>query len=73
MIGAAFRYIYAHGLRDSIIAKCHQEIGLMVAGAPVHQRSDICLTGEEDLAIRQAILRWLQEREQSKHKSVCFE
>ncbi len=70
MIDAAHYYIYDHGLRDSIIAKCYQEIGLIVAGAPVHQRSDIYLTGEEDLAMRQAILRWLREREQSKDKSV---
>ena len=37
MIDAAHQYIDATSMRDSIITKCYQELGMIVAGAPVHQ------------------------------------
>ena len=70
MIDAAHQYIDADGLRDSIIAKCYQELGLIVVGAPVHQRANIKLTGQEVLAMRKAIHQWRREKKQSKDKSV---
>jgi len=69
MNDAAHQYIDANGLRDSIIAKCYQELGLIVAGAPVHQRADINLTGQEAEAMRKAIHRWRREKKRSRDKS----
>ena len=70
MIDAAHQYIDGNGQRDSIIAKCYQELGLIVAGAPVHQRADINLTGQEVLALRKAIHQWRREKKQSRDESV---
>ena len=69
MIDAAHQYIDANGLRDSIIAKCYQELGLIVAAAPVHQRADISLTGQEAEAMRKAIHRLHREKKRSRDKS----
>ena len=46
MVDAAHQYIGQTGTRNAIIAKCYQEIGLIVAGAPVHQRVAISLTDQ---------------------------
>ena len=70
MIDAAHQHIDATGIRDSIIAKCYQELGLIVVDAPVHQRADITLTGQEAEAMRKAIHLWLRERKRSRDKSV---
>ena len=39
MIDAGHQYIDNTGVRDGVIAKCHQEIGLLVAGARQKSRS----------------------------------
>jgi len=70
MIDAANQYIDAPGTRDNIIAKCHQELGLVVAGAPVYQRAAITLTNHEVLAMRQAIHRWRRAKKRSRDQSV---
>ena len=70
MIDAAHQHIDAKGIRDSIIAKCYLELGLIVAGAPVHQRAHITLTDQEAETMRKAILRWLREKKQSRDKIV---
>ncbi len=62
MIDAATQYIEAPNLRDSIISKCHQEIGLLVVGAPPWQRAAINLNPEEVKALASAIHRRRQER-----------
>ena len=63
-------HIDATGTRDSIIAKCYQELGLIVAGEPVHQRAHITLTDQEAEAMRKAINRWQREKKQSRDKLV---
>ena len=55
MITAADHYIEATDVRDSIIAKCHWEIGMVVCDAPDHQRSAIKLTPQETKALNKAI------------------
>lgn len=65
MIDVAHQYIDSTGVRDSIIGKCYLVLGLIVAGAPVHQRKRITLTPQEDAAMRQAILQWREETKQS--------
>ena len=65
LIDAAHRYIDATSVRESIIAKCYQELGLIVADAPVHQRANITLTSQEAEAMRKAVQRWRQEKKQS--------
>ena len=55
IITAADHYIEATGVRNSIIAKCHWEIGLVVCDAPDHQRSAIKLTPQETKALNSAI------------------
>ena len=70
MIDAAHQYIDTAGIRDSIIAKCYQEFGLIVAGAPAHQRARITLTDQEAEAMRKAIHRWLREKKRSRAKFV---
>ena len=70
MIDAAHQYIDTTGIRDSIIAKCYHELGLIVAGAPAYQRADINLTGKEAEAMRKAIHRWLREKKRSRDKFV---
>jgi hypothetical protein len=69
MIDAARQYIDADIVRESIIAKCYQELGMIVAGAPVHQRANITLTEQEAAAMRKAIQRWRQEKKQIRNKS----
>ena len=68
MIDAAHQYIDADGLRQGITAKCHQELGLIVARAPVHQRADVNLTGQEVMAMRKAIHQWRWEKKESRDK-----
>ena len=70
MIDAAHQHIDATGIRDSIIAKCCLELGLIVAAAPLGQRSHITLTGQEAEATRKAIHRWHREKKQSCGKLV---
>ncbi len=67
LIDAAHQYIDATSVRESIIAKCYQELGLLVAGAPVHQRASISLNYLEAEAMRKAIQQWLQVKKQSKN------
>ncbi len=55
IITAADHYIEATDVRNSIIAKCHWEIGLVVCDAPDHQRSAIKLTPQETKALNNAI------------------
>ena len=55
MITAADHYIEATDVRDSIIAKCHWEIGMVVCDAPEHQTSAITLTPQEIKALNNAI------------------
>ena len=62
LIDAAHQHIDATNVRESVIAKCYQELGLIVAGAPVHQRANITLTHQEAEAVRKAIHRWRQEK-----------
>ncbi len=69
LIDAAHQYIDATSVRDSIIAKCYQELGLILADAPVYQRANITLNDQEAEAMRMAIHRWHQEKQQSKSKS----
>ena len=69
MIVVAQQYIDANGLRDSIIGKCYQELGLIVTGAPVHQRANITLTDLEAESLRKAIHQWRQEEKQSRIKA----
>ena len=69
LIDAAHQYIDATSVRESIIAKCHQELGLIVADAPVHQRANIALTYQEAEAMRKAVQRWRREKQQSRDKS----
>lgn len=58
MINAVNKYTdEATGIRDQLIAKCHQEIGLIVIDAPVSQREGITLTEQEERALRDAVLR----------------
>ncbi len=61
MIDAATQYIEAPNLRDSIISKCHQGIGLLVVAAPPLQRVAINLTNEEVRALVSALRRRKQE------------
>ena len=69
LIDAAHQYIDATKVRESVIAKCYQELGLIVADAPVHQRANITLNDQEAVAMRKAIHRWRQEKEQSRAKT----
>jgi hypothetical protein len=69
LIDAARQYIDTASIRESIIAKCYQELGMIVAGAPVYQRANITLTDQEAQAMRKAILRWRQKRKQTRTKS----
>ncbi len=69
LIDAAHQYIDVPSVRESVIAKCYQELGLIVAGAPVYQRANIALNEQEAEAIRKAIQRWRQEKKQSGIKS----
>jgi hypothetical protein len=69
LIDVARQYIDVASVRESIIAKCYQELGMIVSGAPVHQRASITLTNEEDVAMRTAIQRWRQESKRSGNKS----
>ncbi len=68
MIDVAHQYIDSVGIRDSIIGKCHLELGLIVAGAPIGQRKGITLTPQEATAMRKAILQWHKETKQSGEK-----
>ena len=63
MIDAARRYIEAKDLRDSIISKCHQEIGLVFMGASTQKRAAIGLTPQETTAISSALSSWRAENE----------
>jgi hypothetical protein len=69
LIDAAYQYIDAANVRESIIAKCYQELGMIVAGAPVHQRANITLTNQEAEAMRKAIQRWRLEKKRSRNES----
>ncbi len=55
MIEAAQNYVEVPDMRDSIIAKCHWEIGLVVCDAPIQKRSAIKLTSQEITALNNAI------------------
>ncbi len=68
IIDVAHQYIDSTGIRDSIIGKCHLELGLIVAGAPVHQRKGITLTPQEAAEMRKAILQWRNDMKQSEEK-----
>lgn len=70
MIDVADQYIDATSLREGIIAKCYQELGLIVVDAPVHQRADISLTDREAAAMRKAIHRWRRERKSVRDNSL---
>lgn len=70
MIDAAHNYIDATSIRESIVAKCDQELGLIVAGAPIHQRANINLTGQEAEAMRKAIHCWRREKKRSRDNFV---
>ncbi len=58
MIEAAHQYIESPDVRNGVIAKCHQEIGLVMVGAPTHQRAAIRLTSQESAAILHAVRSW---------------
>ena len=62
MIDVANQHIDAKGLRESIIAKYYQELGLIVVDAPVQQRANVSLTDREAASMRKAIHRWRRER-----------
>jgi hypothetical protein len=69
LIDAARQYIEDASIRESIIAKCYQELGMIVAGAPVHQRANITVTNQEAAAMRKAIQRWRQGKKRSRTTS----
>ena len=69
LIDAVRQYVDAIPLRQSIIAKCHQELGLIVASAPVNQQEGITLTDQEAEAMRKAIQRWRRDKKQSRAKT----
>ena len=58
MINAARQYIQVPDVQREIISKCHQEIGLILAGSPPHQRAAIKLTHSESKAILDAVRSW---------------
>ena len=58
MIHAAHQYIQVPDEQREIISKCHQKIGLILAGSPPHQREAIKLTHSESKAILYAVRRW---------------
>ena len=58
MINAARQYIQVPDVQREIISKCHQEIGLILAGSPPHQRAAIKLTHAESEAIIYAVRSW---------------
>ncbi len=62
IIEVATQYIEARPLREGIIAKCHREIGLLVALAPPQQRAAVQLTPEEVRALALAFHRRRPER-----------
>ncbi len=64
IIDVAHHYIEAPDIRDSIIAKCHWEIGLVVCEAPDHKRATIKLTPQETKALNKAI----QQRQASRYE-----
>ncbi len=68
MIDAAHQHIDDKGIKDSILAKCYQVLGLIVAGAPVDQRAHITLTDQEAETMRKAIHRWHRDKKQSRDK-----
>ena len=70
IIDAAQRYIDQIGVRDGVIAKCHQEIGLLIVGAPVHQRASITLNDDEKTAVRKAVKSWRRARKKSRSESA---
>jgi hypothetical protein len=70
MIDATRQYIETPGVRDSIVAKCYQEIGLLVTGTPYCQRAEVHLTHQEVVALAAAIRRWQLEDEHSQDKSM---
>ncbi len=62
MIDVATQYIEAPHVRDSIISKCHQGIGLLVASTGAQQEAAINLTREEVRALVSAVQRRRQIR-----------
>jgi len=58
MINAARQYIQVPDVQREIISKCHQEIGLILADSPPHQRAAIKLAHSESKAIFDAVQRW---------------
>ena len=67
MIDAIHHYIDdATPIRGQLIAKCHQEIGLIVIGAPVQQREAITLSEQEASALRNAVLQWRKAKKRAK-------
>jgi hypothetical protein len=54
MIEAAQHYVEVPNMRDSIIAKCHWEVGLLVCAAPIQDRANIKLTRQEVTALNHA-------------------
>ena len=58
MINAARQYIKVPDVQREIISKCHQQIGLILAASPPHQREAIKLTHRESKEIRDAIRHW---------------
>jgi hypothetical protein len=70
MIDAALQYIELPGVRDSIVAKCHQEIGLLVTDASYCDRAEIHLTHQGVMTLAAPIRRWRLEEERSRDKST---
>ena len=62
------KYMDAPDLRDSIVSKCHQEIGLLLVGAPEQART-IKLTEIETKAINAVVRKWRREKHQLKSRA----
>ena len=63
MIEIASQYVEDPGLRDAIVSKCHQEIGMLVAGIPIHAKVNVNLTNRETTALVRAVRNWRRDQE----------
>ena len=62
MIDISTKYIDDPDLRKSILSKCHQEIGLLIVGAPDQART-VEFTEIESKAINAVVRRWRREKQ----------
>ncbi len=65
IIGITTKYIDAPDIKNSIVSKCHQEIGLLLIGAPEQART-VELTEIESKALNAVVRRWRREKQQLK-------